>query len=218
TRKITRDARNVAVAPQAEPSVRPTEIARAPQLRISSVQDLDRGRTVWAPIVSEENYRTGLASKSSTSIRNYLVVDLATGERRRILERDTAVILTAQAVRSRTASRRNVPLALVFSVVEQDTNGDGRLSARDAATVVMAQPDGATPRTLDATGELLAVRRAPDGEVAIFLRCANGDLELIHVETEGFAIRQRDIVWRAKPAGSRAFLQTPRDGARQVLR
>ncbi|MEL7542977.1 MAG: hypothetical protein AAGJ70_04310 [Pseudomonadota bacterium] len=186
---------NVASAPSEQ---RPQALSPS-TIRFGGLRDLHVGRTVWAPIVTQETYRSGIAAKATSSNRNYVVVELATGRAVQVFEDNAGLIIEARAVFGER-DRRQPPRALVFSVATEDTNNDGRLSRNDALGITIARADGSGATRLNVRGALLAVHAAPDEEVALFVRDqTSGAVEMLHVTAENFAITQRDTIWR-RPA------------------
>ena len=166
------------------------------------------GDAVVLDVLSDLQLDAGFSSKSVVdTLRNQRFVNIATGAQTTLLADNAAVIVNVADVyghglrRSGGASitrPQDTPaplLARLYTVVTRDTNGDGRLSARDDAALMLARPDGSQRVTW-----VEGVRGTYDNEIS----AAPGapELRVLTTGTDGHSRLQRfDLTqWQALPA------------------
>jgi hypothetical protein len=94
------------------------------------------------PLESDQEYDGAYFSKSSSAARNYAFVSQAV-EMRWLYPHSRFLIVDAtQLSGSDCSSDSNVTSLISFEVVQQDTDGDKRLTPDDSSALVFTRPDG----------------------------------------------------------------------------
>lgn len=167
-----------------------------------------RGHNIfWAPINSKQSYRLQTYSKHAYSIRNYAFYDAQTGESRRLLKSNRAVVASALPL-AKDAPDRSTPItAILYEVIHNDTDKDGALTIRDKRDLVFSKSDGGGVVTAVKGIESLLGHSliAPDTIVAIFTQ--NGRVIAEHFDASTFKSNERKVI---EPQQS-TMLRPPRD-------
>ena len=98
-----------------------------------------------APLRLQQQYGFSSGSKETTSIQNYLFYDPADGSARWLVPRNTALFLSTHELPDREYGRSDkaaAVVAVVYVMVETDTDGDRRLTAADAKVLAVSSPAG----------------------------------------------------------------------------
>ena len=128
-------------APAGEPS-RPQEV-----LHVGLFSRADH-RTFRAPLVAgppgeRYAYKSIASAKGSERVRNILFFDAENGEVRRLFPDDSGRVIDEETIARRKKDwEQTRTLARIFVHVPADTNGDGRIDARDLQRIVATRPDG----------------------------------------------------------------------------
>jgi len=91
------------------------------------------------PLESDQHYDQGHFSKDASAARNYAFVS-GSLERRWLYPHSRFLILDATELPGDSES--NVTALVSFEVVQQDTDGDKRLTPEDSSSLVFTRPDG----------------------------------------------------------------------------
>jgi hypothetical protein len=148
-------------------------VMHAPQAERSEVITLGGfdvapgGRYLVAPVQGEQTGEVSVYSKTSGSTRDLVVIDRQTGTVARVLSRVDRVILTWQYPVADRATPADPPLLLV-TVVDADTDGNGRLDGNDSRTLLGCAPSGqpCTP-LLTGVDHVLSLSARADGRVDV---------------------------------------------------
>ena len=137
---------------------RPDVIAGTPYVRVP----LRRGQTYGGGSFS---------SKSTVQIVNYLFLNTSTNRSRWLFERADQLILESHDVFSKLKSspdETHRSVGMLYVVVDRDSNGDGRLSERDAQSLAASAVDGTDYRKLiEGIEQLYSVQQISDDRVLV---------------------------------------------------
>lgn len=167
-----------------------------PQETVGRFSTLGGTSYLWAAINNSAITRGAYLSKRTHSSVDFIVYDPATGASRRILGSSKALLLAADPVRVRQADGRlGAATALLLQIVDQDTTGDGRLSARDLTVIALARPDGSGLKRLDdiKSERLHGWHVRSDGQVVVFAS-AGGKLTAFHIDPVSQTITARHAI------------------------
>jgi hypothetical protein len=97
-----------------------------------------------APLHLNQEYEYGHTSKEASSIQNYLYFDPATHSFHWLLPGNRRLILDSTELPASNFPRRDdVPVeAIVYQLVDADTNGDQKLTNGDLKTIAVSDPSG----------------------------------------------------------------------------
>jgi hypothetical protein len=145
-------------APQAE---------RAEIIALGGFEAAPGGRYLVAPVQGEQTGEVSVYSKTSGSTRDLVVLDRQTGHVARVLSRTDRVILSWQYPVADRAVPADPPVLLV-TVVDADTDGNGRLDGNDSRTLLGCAPSGqACTPLLTGIGQILSLLARADGRVDV---------------------------------------------------
>ena len=100
------------------------------------------------PLESDQRYDQAYSSKNASAARNYAFVSGAV-EMRWLYPHSRFLIVDAtQLPHAEYSGEPSVTSLVSFKVVQQDTNGDKRLSQDDASSLVFTQPNGTGATTV----------------------------------------------------------------------
>lgn len=119
------------------------------ELDVQRFRKIAGTNTLYAPIEAEQKYDYSYSSKGVSSTRNWIFFDLTTGKSAKLLPDDERIILETRELRTEDTSDNTPPDALLFVIVEKDTNGDNVLNARDDRLFALTLPDGSNFTRLD---------------------------------------------------------------------
>jgi hypothetical protein len=132
---------------------------------------------VRVPLRRQQTYGSGsyysgsLSPKHTDQIVNFLFLNASTSESRWLFERAGQLILESQMLFSKLKSapeelRQSV--GILYVVVDKDSNGDGRLTERDAQCVATSDVDGGNYRKLiEGIEQLYSVQQIADDKVLV---------------------------------------------------
>ncbi|WP_375783658.1 hypothetical protein ACE10Z_28110 [Bradyrhizobium sp. Pha-3] len=136
----------------------PTTIAAAPYVRVP----LYRGQAYAASYYSK---------RSDQNIVNYLFLNTVTNENRWLFERTNQLIIDSQVLFNKAKSAPDDARAAVgifYVVVEKDSNGDNRLTDKDAVALAASAVDGTAYRKLiEGIEQLYSVQQIADDKVLV---------------------------------------------------
>lgn len=207
---ITRDTlrpRNVVSVAPASHSMpgRPATAEPAERLEPQGFSRIPGHDVMYAALASRDTMSGGYYSKEAINTRDYVFYDLPTGRFRRLIGRDDvlvpqitflgphddarmAPISTAIANRA-TAS----PVALFVTLIDKDSNGDGRISTADRMDVVMADPAGRSPKSiLTGIDRLIGHTLVDEATAVLFVRNPNRGTRAVRVSLASFTIERDD--------------------------
>lgn len=93
-------------------------------------------------IYSDQSFDRAYFSKSSNSNRNYLFIDTETSEKRWLFNHTNYLIESSDKLRFGDFNSDKPVIAILYQLVQLDSNQDKRLSASDLSIVAVTNPDG----------------------------------------------------------------------------
>ncbi|MEM8604192.1 MAG: hypothetical protein AAGF24_10200 [Cyanobacteria bacterium P01_H01_bin.121] len=115
---------------------------------LSSFEDLPGTDVLRAPLTVEQSYDFRSSAKKSASIQNYLFFDPTTRSTYWLQEDSQGLILSNSYLPEQPPNAlyneqpETPPLAVIYTVVEQDTNDDGFLSSNDTPSLAISDVEG----------------------------------------------------------------------------
>lgn len=105
---------------------------------------VDGAALLRAPLHLNQEYEHGYTSKDASSIQNYLYFDPATHDFHWLLPGNRRLILDSTELPGGNFPRRDDVAvdAIVYQLVDADTNGDGKFTGGDLKTIAVADPGG----------------------------------------------------------------------------
>jgi len=112
--------------------------------RLGNLEHINGSKTVITRLYSDQNFSLNYAaSKSTASTRNILFSNLYNQTNRWLLPNNKFLISEYQYIKEGNLyDKNNTVLAILYSVVKNDSNNDSRLSSSDKITVSLSTPDG----------------------------------------------------------------------------
>ncbi|MGJ4950125.1 hypothetical protein [Bradyrhizobium sp. HKCCYLS20291] len=108
---------------------------------------------------------------SDTNVVNYLFLDPSVSQPRWLFPTGGQLIVSSQFLFRQMRSVPEQPrqaVGIIYAVVEKDSNGDGRLTSKDAVSVAVSDVQGGGFRKLlDGVGRLDAVQQIADDKVML---------------------------------------------------
>lgn len=161
------------------------------------------GRIAGTPILraaisSSEDRRRRYYSKTATATRNFIFYHMTSGRQHYLLPNNNAIIENQYDLRlplpSGGINTAAAPIALLYQLIDKDTNGDGLLSPRDRKTLALAQPDGSgLIRPNVSYNQMLGHAVISSKELVVLARQQDG-VNAIHISLENFKVlRQMKI-------------------------
>lgn len=191
--------RRVPVVTEAPPGAAPPA---APELSLGAFGEIGATGVFWAPVGSPGE-RYGKFSSGTVSVtRNIVFYDLKTGVSRPLLPTNATLILGHRPLQTtsgrngtRDQSKNDVPTALLFEIVEADSNGDKALDLADGITVALSRPDGGGLVRLEGRFDKLLDFFADSdrNEVVLIVETAK-KVQALHVDLASFKIRSSEAI------------------------
>jgi len=102
-----------------------------------------RGHNILlAPMMQDQRFKHTYYTKSAGSIRNFLFVNTETSAHHWLFDHSQFLIETRDHLSMGDCKSEHPVRAIVYLVIKQDTNNDGRLTMDDTKTLAITQPDG----------------------------------------------------------------------------
>ncbi|EGJ35684.1 MULTISPECIES: hypothetical protein [Moorena] len=114
---------------------------------LGNLREVDGTTYLMVPLYSDQSYTQSYYSKSTRSTINYLFLDSETGKSKWIFANNDYLI-TSDSFISETNDRANnrveskPVIAVLYHLIKQDTNGDGRLTNNDMLTIAFTHYNG----------------------------------------------------------------------------
>ncbi|AOX02782.1 hypothetical protein BJP34_28055 [Moorena producens PAL-8-15-08-1] len=114
---------------------------------LGNLKEVDGTTYLMVPLYSDQSYSQSYYSKSTRSTRNYLFLDSETGNSKWLFAKNDYLIASDRFI-SETNDKENNRLeskpviAVLYQLIKQDTNGDGRLTNNDMLTIALTHPNG----------------------------------------------------------------------------
>lgn len=150
------------------------------RLWIGSFETLTGVPAAIAPYRREQSYALRSYSKTAASIVDYLIVDTRDGSSWRLRGEDKGIAVHRWLLPSGNAgglSHRGdtVPVSLIaVSAAPSDTDGDGRITARDRKHLIAATPDGSLKKRIAEDIDEVLLFAQQDGALRLIYRKADG--------------------------------------------
>ena len=200
----TRNVSSIApVAPVTQDHGRQGE-GQQPALETLGFSRLPDAQFMWAAMTSVDRMSQSYYSKEATNTRDYVFYDMQTGAFRRLLGRDDRLIAqmtflappaaeTTMAIAHKAVAVDDKPVAILVSIVERDSDGDGRLSGKDLKSVAMSGPSGLGLTTI-ASGvqALIGQTVAADGSAIVMIKDKDGLTRGLKISVPDFAVLRDD--------------------------
>jgi hypothetical protein len=126
---------------------------------------------VRVPLYRGQSYGASYYSKSSEqNVVNYLFLNTSTSESRWLFESAGQLLTTSQVLLARLTSPRDEQkaVAMIYAIVERDSNGDNRLTERDAISLATSAVGGDQYRKLiEGIDRLYSVEQITDDKVLV---------------------------------------------------
>lgn len=160
-----------------------------------------QGEVVVLDVLSDPTRDTAYSAKTSAeTLRNQVFVTLADDSSTRLLADNQRLIVRVWAIRdTRVAayhrsesdgdsSEISQPVhARLYEVVEQDSDGNGRLSAGDRVKLLLARADGSAPTVLaESVARLHGAALGADHELRFIAAQADGSTRLHRFDLKGW--------------------------------
>lgn len=94
------------------------------------------------PLRAAQHLERAYYNKSSSSVRNYLFIDTKTQRQAWLLPHTKALIESYDLLRSNRYDSTTPVVAILYRIIEQDSDEDGALSAKDLITLALTTPKG----------------------------------------------------------------------------
>jgi hypothetical protein len=126
---------------------------------------------VRVPLYRGQSYSASYYSKSSEqNVVNYLFLNTSTDESRWLFESAGQLLISSQVLLAKLNSSREEQkaVAMIYTVVERDSNGDSRLTGKDAISLATSAVDGDKYRKLiEGIERLYSVEQIADDKVLV---------------------------------------------------
>ena len=163
-------------------------------LHFSRIQGTD---ALWSNVVATQSYNYSLASKDASSTRNIIFYDMKSGQSRKLLPNDDAVIVATRELREDDPQGTKPPKALLFSFIEKDTNGDGLINNQDGVTLALAHANGeGLTRIEEANGQLKGETLVAATNEIVVMTERDGVLKALHIDLATFKVTKSEAVVR----------------------
>jgi len=110
--------------------------------RFGQLSKFNHNRTLMIPLYSDQSFDRGYFSKSSNSTRNFLFIDTETSEKTWLFNHTNYLIESSDKLRDGDFNSDKPVIAILYQLVQLDSDQDNRLSASDLSTVAISNPDG----------------------------------------------------------------------------
>lgn len=95
------------------------------------------------PLTSDQSYAQSYYSKSSNSARNYLFIDTENSNKQWLFDTNEFLVADIDFLSEKEYKDDDrVVRAILYTVIEEDTNGDKRLTGKDEMTIALSMPSG----------------------------------------------------------------------------
>lgn len=138
------------------------------ELRWGELREIAGTPYLMLPLYSHQSYDRASYSKSTESTRNLLFFESNTGEKRWLFDRNDYLIINDRALAEPSSDRQPAPVvAILYSLVKEDSDDNQRLDDRDRLTLALSQPNGLRYREILTDVERILGYRLSDGETLI---------------------------------------------------
>jgi hypothetical protein len=171
------------------------EVAVKETLLVSAFTRIGGTKVLWSPLVSSQRYDYRTYGKEANSTRNYIFYNSDSGISHKLLGNDKQMVLEAVELRRPDADARTPPEALLFSVVETDSDGDSLLTASDRNVIMLARADGQGITKIDGvSGRTIGEHISDDGRVLTMVIDTAGYITATHIDLATFKVTRTDKI------------------------
>ncbi|WP_028774467.1 hypothetical protein [Shewanella waksmanii] len=110
--------------------------------RLGQVANLSNHKMLMIPLNSDQSFNRGYFSKSSNSTRNYLFINTETNSNNWLFGHTNYLIESTNQLRVGDYDSKKPVIAILYSLVKLDSNGDDRLTPSDLITISISKPNG----------------------------------------------------------------------------
>ncbi|MEA5467927.1 hypothetical protein [Spirulina sp. 06S082] len=112
-------------------------------LRFGEVREITATPYLMLPLSSHQSYDRASYQKTTDSTRNFLFFNSETGKRHWLLESNEYLIISDNTIAEPTLeSQPNPVLAILYSIVKEDTDENKTLNNNDLFSIALSKPDG----------------------------------------------------------------------------
>lgn len=177
-------------APGAPPKLRT-------DLSVMNFSPIRGTETLWGNLMATQAYDYRYSSKEASSTRNVIFYDVKSGQSRKLLANDDAIIIDTRELRDDDPQGTKPPKALLFSFIEKDTNGDGVLNHQDGVTLALAQANGeGLTRIGEASGSLKGETLVTAANEIVVMTERDGALRALHIDLASFKVTKSAAIVR----------------------
>lgn len=154
---------------------------------LGSPQEIDGTRFVYVPLVSEKkNLQVSAPALSKSGLheyagsyfspsRNLLFVDKSTRDMKWLFKDNGQLIADIDLLSAREEYEKNRKVdAILYRVIDRDTNGDRQLTSEDLADIALSNPDGTNYKEVLPSVEHLIGTMNLDGKEVLVLHQSKG--------------------------------------------
>ena len=111
--------------------------------RLGYMSEIQGTPYVMVPLNSDQSYDQSYYSKSTSSARNYLFIKSTNNEQHWLLGNSEYLITDTDMLSEHGYGKEERSIrAILYQVVTEDTNEDGRLTSKDLKTISISHSDG----------------------------------------------------------------------------
>ncbi|GAA0363096.1 hypothetical protein GCM10009092_29350 [Bowmanella denitrificans] len=110
--------------------------------RLGHITHLSGHKTLMIPLDSDQSFNREYFSKSSSSTRNYLFINTETDSSKWLFDHTNYLVEHADQLRIGDYSSKKPVLAILYTLVKLDSNGDSHLTTSDLTTIAISKPNG----------------------------------------------------------------------------
>jgi len=110
--------------------------------RFGQLSKINDGKVLMIPLYSDQSFDRAYFSKSSNSTRNHLFINTETSQKTWLFDHTNYLIERSDKLRKGDFNSKEPILAILYQLVQLDSDNDNRLSAGDLRTIAITNPDG----------------------------------------------------------------------------
>lgn len=159
--------------------------------RFGSLQHLEGTPYLRLPLYSSQQYGESYYSKSTESARNYLFINRDNNQKYWLFEHNRYLITRAETLYQPIVEHEqqsSKALAVLYLLIKEDTNADGRLSAADQRTLAITAPGGQGYRELISGVDRPHTHLLDDKRLLIVYQREDGSAYSAEVSLEDFTL------------------------------
>lgn len=99
-------------------------------------------KTLMIPLYSDQSFDRAYFSKSSNSTRNYLFINTETSQKQWLFNHTNYLIERSDKLKEGDYNSDKPIIAILYQLIQLDSDQDDRLSASDLSTLAVTNPDG----------------------------------------------------------------------------